>query len=180
MKKMTLGVFRARAGAEHAINTLHYDLKIAADDISYLYRNAKGEMRGQAVDVIQHKSPVDGAVTGGLFGATLGAVGGAATVVGILPAIEPLFAAGPLLDVLGLGTGLFGTVVTATTTGLLAGSLLGALVNLIASGPISKEYEKQLIAGDVLVAVRAEEDSAVESVFSECGATKVESYSSTI
>lgn len=177
MKKMTLGVFNARDGAEHAINTLRHDLKIAADDISYIYRNPRGEVHKVAEEVVQHRSPVEGAVTGSLFGSSFGAVAGAATVVGAIPVIEPLFAAGPLVSVLGLGTGIFGTVIVATTTGLIAGALLGALVNLLASGPISKEYESRLIAGDVLVAVNTERSRAVESVFSKSGAAAVESYS---
>jgi hypothetical protein len=131
-------------------------------------------------EVVQHKSPVEGAVTGALFGATFGALCGAATVAGSIPVMEPLFAAGPLVSLLGLGTGIFGTVITATTTGLIAGALLGALVNLIASGPITREYESKLIAGDVLVAVNTEKNRAVESVFSKSGAAAVESYSPSV
>lgn len=180
MKKMTLGIFYARDGAEHAIHTLHRDLKIAADDISYLYRNARGEVREVAANAVHYKSPVDGAMTGALFGATFGAAAGAATIVGAIPVIEPLFAAGLFVSLLGLGTGLFGTVVTAAITGLVAGSLVGALVNLIASSSLSQEYQEQAISGGVLVAVRAEENRAVESVLAEFGAINVESYSSSI
>ncbi len=177
---MTLGVFNARDGAENAIDALHRNLKIEVGDVSYLYRNADGKVYEVRADEVHRNTAVERAMIGTLMGALFGAVAGIATVVGVIPVFGPIFAAGPLLNMFGLGAGPFGTTVVAVATGTIVGSFLGAIANVVAYEPKIKEQQDKAIAGGVLVAVYAQEHHAVEAVLAQFGATTVESYSPSV
>lgn len=176
MKKLTLGVFASREDAESAIGTLHKDLKVAEEEISYLYRNTNDEVKEVAAGDVSTGTPVEGAKTGAMVGGAAGAIAGIATVAGIIPVIGPIFAAGPLLTMLGIGAGAVGTTAAGALTGAAAGGLIGALVNAGVSETKAKEYEDRVMAGDVLVSVHAEEGIGVEDALREAGALSVESY----
>lgn len=176
MKKLTLGVFDTRENAETAINTLHNELNIGTDDISYVYRNTSNEVREVSADEVSDDTPMEGARSGAIAGGAVGAALGLATVIGVIPVIGPIFAAGPLISALGIGAGAVGTTAAAAATGAAAGGLIGALANLGVSEPKAKEYEDRVLAGDILVAVHAEEQYDVAAVLSKHGATSVDSY----
>ena len=179
MKKLTLGVFNTRERAEEAIAALQQDLRIPTDDISYVYRNTNNEVEEVDVDALGDtvETPAEGVASGAVTGGALGALAGIATVVGLIPVVGPIFAAGPLLAALGLGVGgAVGATVAATVTGAAAGGLIGALANLGVSEDKAKVYEDRVVAGDILVAVHAEDNFDVAATLSEHGASSVESY----
>lgn len=181
MKKLTLGVFATRENAEKAILSLQEDLNIPVDDISYVYRNTENEVHEiDVADIGEEESAVgEGAATGAVTGGAIGALAGIATVVGLIPVVGPIFAAGPLLTALGLGlgAGAVGTTVAAAATGAVAGGLIGALGGLGVSESEAKVYEDRVAAGDILVAVHAEESFDVAQALSDHGASSVEAYS---
>ncbi len=180
MKKLTMGVFNTRENAESAINSLHDELGISIDDISYIYRNSNNEVKEVNLREGTEEGPAEGAVSGAITGGAIGALAGIATVVGIIPVIGPIFAAGPLLAALGIGAGAVGTTAAAAATGAAAGGLIGALANLGVSDAKAKEYEDRVFAGDILVAVHAEDSDDVGEILSKHGATSVDSYAPAI
>jgi uncharacterized membrane protein len=180
MKKLTMGIFNTRENAESAIRSLHDELGIPTDDISYVYRNSENEVKEVNLTEGGEEGPAEGAVSGAVTGGTIGALAGIATVIGIIPVIGPIFAAGPLLAALGIGAGAVGTTAAAAVTGAAAGGLIGALANLGVSSDKAKEYEDRVYAGDILVAVHAEENYDVAAKLSKHGATSVDSYAPAI
>lgn len=183
MKKLTLGIFNTREKAEEAISALQENLGISTDDISYIYRNTSNEVKEVDVDELVDPvdTPAEGAASGAIAGGTIGALAGIATVVGLIPVVGPIFAAGPLLAALGLGVGgAVGTTVTAAVTGAAAGGLIGALSQLGVSEESAKIYEDRVAAGDILVAVHAEDSVNVAQMLTDCGATSVDSYAPAI
>lgn len=169
MKQYTISLFSSREAAETAIDRLHSELGIDASDVSYVYRNAAGGTTEVSADSVTTTTPAEGAEQGALVGGTLGAALGIATVVGMIPVIGPIFAAGPIVTALGVG-GAIGTTAAGALTGAAAGGLVGALVAWGASETVAKDYEKRVLAGDVLVAVHAEKDKNVAVLLKECGA----------
>lgn len=176
MKQYTIGVFTAREDAERAIERLHNDLSIGAEEISYVYRNTDGEIKEVNADEVSTKTSAEGAKQGAKIGGSIGAVLGLATVAGVLPIIGPIFVAGPLAAALGLGAGALGTTAAGAITGAAAGGLIGALIPLGVSEGKAKAYEDRVLAGNVLVAVHADEEKDVLAVLGECGATDLEAY----
>lgn len=178
MKKLTTGIFPSREKAEEAINALQRDLKVPSGDISYIYRNTDNAVQEVSVDDADNDTPAEGAASGALTGGTIGAIAGLATVAGLIPVIGPIFAGGALFSALGigLGAGAVGTTVAAATTGAAAGGLIGALVNFGVSDTRAKEYEDRVVAGDILVAVHAEDNFDVLQTLTAHGAMSVETY----
>lgn len=177
MKHTTLGVFQASSAAEAAINALTKDSAVSVGDISYVYRNVH---EGVHVVKAEDGSPTvaEGAVSGAVTGGTLGALAGIATVAGLIPVIGPIFAAGPLITALGLGSGALATTAAAVATGAAAGSLIGALASLGVSKERAEEYEERVMAGDTLVSVESDNPTHVATVLNTHGASQVESYPS--
>ena len=62
MKKTIIGVFMHREDAEKAINYIHNKLKIPTNEISYLYRNTKDEIRQVDTSEISSDTPREGAL----------------------------------------------------------------------------------------------------------------------
>jgi uncharacterized membrane protein len=93
--------------------------------------------------------------------------------------VGPLFAAGPLAAALGL-TGAVGTTAAGAATGAAAGGVIGALVNIGVTEEHAKQYEDRVNAGDVLVAVHAEEDIDVAGLLTGAGALEVNVYQLTV
>ena len=176
MKKYTIATFDSRASAEDAINRLHTDLGIDDDEISYVSKNTEGDVQEVSADEVTDTTAAEGAQRGAVIGGSIGAIAGLATVAGIIPVIGPIFAAGPLIAALGLGAGALGTTAAGALTGAAAGGLIGALVNMGVTKERAKEYEDRVMAGNVLVAVHAEEGSGIEAVMTDSGATDIETF----
>ena len=175
MKKFTIGVFTAREDAEKAINQLHNEMKIPTDDLSFVYRNREGEVKEVDAGDVATSTPAEGAGKGAAMGGAIGAIAGLATVAGVIPVIGPLFAAGPLAAALGL-TGALGTTAAGAATGAAAGGIIGALTHLGIGEEHAQRYADRVAAGDILVAVHADEELDVRSTLIDCGALDVESY----
>lgn len=171
MKNYTLGVFSSPEQADAAVNTIHSDLSVPSDSISYLYKDKDGAIVADA----DGSAPMEGAASGAAIGGAVGAGLGLATVAGLIPVIGPIFAAGPLIAALGIG-GAVGTTAAGALTGAATGGLVGGLLGLGISEPEAKEYESQVSSGNVLLAVEADEAVDIASVFSRMGGTNIHSY----
>jgi hypothetical protein len=187
MKKLITGVFPSREKAQDAIQALYDDLSIGSDEVSYIYRNSENEVKEVNVDEVANETSAtqtatEGAAGGAVTGGAIGALAGIATVAGLIPVIGPIFVGGTLLTSLGigLGAGAVGTTVAAATTGAMAGGLIGALTGLGVPDTQAKEYEDRVAAGDVLVAVHAENHFDVAKTLTAHGALSVDSYTPTV
>lgn len=172
MTKTVLGVFSERQNAEDAINRLHedgYDPK----DISIVMKNRE---EGKKLEENTGADVAKGAVSGATTGLIIGGIAGLVASF-VLPGIGAFFIGGPIASALGLG-GAAATTVSGAATGALAGGLVGALMGFGLSEDEAKEYETQVNAGAILVAVpaRTGEAQAVEDILSDCNATNVQSF----
>jgi hypothetical protein len=179
MKKMTMATFTSREDAEKAINDLHRKLKIDPEDISYIYRNRDSEQMEVNASEISSDTPTEGAKKGATIGGVLGAIGGIAAFAGAIPIVGPIFAAGPLLAALGL-TGAAGGAAAGAVTGGAAGGLIGALANWGVDKPRTTQYNDSVMAGNILLAVHAEEDVRIAEILSSHNARDIDTYEPTI
>ncbi len=175
MKNYTLGIFATPELADDAVSRIHNDLSIPTEQISYIYKDAHGAMKSGDANS-NAAAPAHGAVTGATIGGVVGAGLGLATVAGLIPVIGPIFAAGPLLAALGMGAGAAATTAAGALTGAAAGGIVGALVNLGIEESAAKVYEEKIVAGNVLVAVHADDAIDIASVLREAGAMDINSY----
>jgi len=172
MKKIIFALFTDIEVADRVINHIHNELDVANDEISYVYKNRKGdEISGDGEDVTS-PSPtagaVSGATTGGLIGAAVGLVG----IAGLLGPLGPIVVAGPLATFLGI-TGGAGAIVGTGVAGAAIGGIVGALISMGVSEPEARNYEERVDAGDVLVSIHTEKADAVSEVLREFGAKKI-------
>ena len=174
MKQYTTALFITREDAERAIGVLHTDLHVDTDEISYLYKNTQGELHQNDAADIAHSTPAEGAISGAEIGGSIGALAGIATVLGVIPVVGPIFAAGPLVSAIGIGAGALGTATAGAITGAATGGIIGALIPLGMGKEKAQKYEDRVYAGDVMVAVHADQSVDVESVFRDNGATDIE------
>ncbi len=175
MKNYTLGVFHTPEQAAVAVSRLHTDFSIPSDAISYLYKDTDGTVQKSSEGDVE-SAPVEGAKTGATIGSVIGAGLGIAAVVGLIPIIGPVFAAGPLIAALGFGGGAVATTAVGALTGAAAGGLVGALINLGIDEEEAKIYEEKITSGNVLVAVHADGAIDVSKVLIDEGATDVHPY----
>lgn len=176
---MTLATFSSRTDAEGAINDLHRKLKIDLEDISYIYRNRDSEQMEVNASEIGSDTPAEGAKKGATIGGVLGAIGGIAAFAGAIPIVGPIFAAGPLMAALGI-TGVAGGAAAGAVTGGAAGGLIGALGNWGVDKLRTQEYSDSIMAGNILVAVHAEDDSRIPEILSNHDAKDINIYQPTI
>lgn len=166
-------MFNTPESAEKAINYLHNELDIDKDELSYLYRNEKGESVEVAGDEVASDSAAEGAADGATTGAGIGALIGLAAVAGIAGPLGPVLAAGPIATAVGL-TGAVGTVATGAIAGAAVGGLVGALTNMSLGEAKANEYRDQVIGGKVLVTIHTEHDGKVVDALREHGANDIE------
>ena len=177
MKQLTTGLFTSRSDAAKAINHIHNKLKIPAEDISFIYRNSEGELKEVKSKKVVSSTPAEGAGKGAVIGGALGALAGIAIVTGLVPVLGAVVATGPIAAALGLAGAVgVGTTTAGILTGAAAGGLIGALANLGVGKEKAQRYEDRVVAGEVLVAVYADEKLNVLKELEECGATDVESF----
>lgn len=179
MKKTIIGIFANREDAEKAINYIHNKFSIPNDDISYIYRNTKNEVKQVSASSISSSTPSEGASKGASAGAVVGALAGIAATAGIIPVIGPFFAAGPILALLGVA-GAVGTTAAGAVGGAVVGGVIGALVNLGIGTEKAQRYEDYVMAGNILVAVNAENNTSVESAMVGHNAVDVETHQITV
>jgi uncharacterized membrane protein len=157
--KTVLGVFQDKAQADSAVDALQTH-NYKTDELSII-------MKDQAHELHDHGDIGGNVASGALSGATTGGVigGVAGLLIGIgaitLPGIGAVLIAGPIAAALGL-TGAAATTVAGAVTGAVAGTLVGGLVSLGATEEDAREYERQIEAGAVLVAVPVHENNENE------------------
>lgn len=175
MKKTIIGVFALRNDAEKFINHVHNDLSVSHDDISYVYKNEKGDIKEVDTSDVSSTTVKEGAESGAKKGAVIGAIAGLATVVGVIPVIGPLFAAGPIVTALGI-TGGLGATVASSAAGAAVGGLVGALVGIGTDEERAQHYEDMVSAGNILVVVNSDNITEIEDAMNDHSALDVESY----
>lgn len=179
MKKLIVGLFSNRDDAEKLITKLHSEHNLSSSEISYIYKNKDGITKEVDTDEIatdKTDTASEGAVEGATIGGSIGALAGIAVAMGILPVLGPIFVAGPLVTALGFGTGAVATTAAGALTGAAAGGIIGALVNMGTDEAAAKKYEEQISAGNILVSVHSENDTAVVSAMEDCGGYDINVY----
>jgi uncharacterized membrane protein len=181
MKKIIVGTFDSAVEAEKLIDHLHRDLGVLEEDISYTYRDQSGDVKEVSSDEVIQETPAEGAKSGAVIGGTVGALAGIATVAGVIPVIGPIFAAGSLVTMIGLGAGAVGTTAAGALTGALAGGLIGALTKLGAPETDIKALEQRIMAGEILLVVYAQDKiEEIREAFREANASEVYMYTPTL
>ncbi|HEY0964228.1 MAG TPA: hypothetical protein VGE31_00320 [Candidatus Paceibacterota bacterium] len=189
MKKLITATFVSPNDAETAIARLKEELNVSTDDISYVYRNDDGELEeiatpteadevDDAGEEARSEEVKEGAQEGALVGGSLGALAGIATFLGAIPVIGPVFAAGPIVAALGIGTGALGTTAAGALTGAAAGGLVGALTKWGVSDEKVTEYEEDVNMGNVLLLVHNNNESTVTDILEDAGAMEVDVFES--
>ncbi len=174
MQTMVFGVFGDRGMAEDAITELK-GAGYSTKDISIVMKDTV-----EAAKIVDKtganvaSGAVSGATTGGVVGAIAGLLIGVGAIV--VPGVGALLIGGPIAAALGL-TGAAAVTASGAVTGALAGGLLGALMGLGLPEKEAQEYEKEVRAGAILVAVptRTENDDVAVDILTEHGATQVRS-----
>lgn len=179
MKQYTIGMFESREDAEKAINAVHNQCGVPTEDISYLYRNTEGDVKQVSAGAIASPTAGEGAASGAAVGGALGALVGLVAVAGALPVVGPLIAAGPIAAALGF-TGALGTAAAGAVGGAAVGGLIGALANMGVGTENAQRYADRVHAGDVLVAVNADEATDAASILTASGAIDVNAYRITV
>jgi hypothetical protein len=167
---VVLGVFNHSDKAEEALIQLEaegYNPK----DMSIVMKD-----RGEAHRVADNTGAnvAEGALGGAGTGAVVGGIAGflAGTV---LPGLGGLLIGGPIGAALGL-TGAAATTVSGAATGAVAGGLIGALMSTFGlTEEEAHEYETQISAGGILVAVPSHkgEEGEVKDILADCGADNI-------
>ena len=167
MKKAVYGIANTTAQAESIVTKLQ-DSGFSSADISVLFPDKEGT-RDFAHEK-NTKAP-EGATTGGLTGMGVGGALGLLAGIGALaiPGVGPFIAAGPIMGAL-----------SGAAVGGATGGLIGALIGLGIPELEAKQYEGKVRAGNILIAVHAEdgdERSRAKEVLEQAGATDVSSTS---
>ena len=167
MKNAVYGIANTTEQAESIVTKLQAS-GFASSDISVLFPDKEGT-RDFAHEK-NTKAP-EGATTGGLAGMGVGGALGLLAGIGALaiPGVGPFIAAGPIMGAL-----------SGAAVGGATGGLIGALVGLGIPELEAKQYEGKVRAGNILIAVHAEngdERSRAKEVLKEAGATDVSSTS---
>lgn len=165
MSQFIAGLFTDSKGAGETIAELKN--KGYTEDISVISK----DYDGLEVDTNTHQIKQDlseGTVAGAATGAAIGALG--ALLTGLTAITVPalgIFIAGPIAATL-----------TAAATGAVVGSVAGLLIDMGIPEEKAKLYDQQVLAGETLVAVTADEDRAGEviQVLSNHGATSIEAF----
>lgn len=148
------GIFKTRLSAEQAISQLE-SMGVDSSQISFVMSD---ESRGSHFKFVESSKADEGAAAGAGVGGLLGTIAGAILSAGVIaiPGLN-LVVTGALVSALaGLGAG--------AITGGLVGGLIGAGI----PEHEAKMYEKEIQAGNVLVAVETKDHDqrkAVETIF---------------
>lgn len=152
MATLNLGVFSDRLQAEAAINEL-IQVGYRPQEISIVVKDHETAQKIESSTGAGVASGLTtGAVTGGMIGGLAGLLAGIGAIT--IPGLGALLFAGPIATALGL-TGAAAATTSGAISGALAGGLLGALVGLGIPEETAKEYEREIKAGAVLLAVPA-------------------------
>jgi hypothetical protein len=164
---VVLGIFRARADLERAVETLKSN-GFRSADISALLPNS--ENNKEFAHEAATKAP-EGATTGATTGLAIGGTLGWLMGIGALaiPGVGPFIAAGPIMAALaGMGVG------------SAVGGLTGGLIGMGIPEYEAKRFEGQVRDGGLLLSVHCDNNEwceKAEDILEECGASDVSSTS---
>lgn len=177
MQNTVIGTFNSLMSADNALVELKAE-GVNSQDISIVSSETEELKRMQSRDT--ETQVVDGAASGSITGAGLGALGGLLLSAGILaiPGAGALLVAGPLAVALGL-TGTAAATVSGAITGGVTGGLLGGLIGLGLSNADAESYAARVNAGETILAVRTNDAEMVKNIFHTNGGTEVRVIEST-
>ena len=167
-----MGIFPDRKSADYVYVRLlqkGYD----KSDISLVARKENVQESEGKKGGLSTSDVATGVVVGGVAGGIAGILLGLGSFV--VPGLGALIFVGPIASVLGL-TGIAAVAVSGATTGILAGGLTGALVELGISVADANYFEKKIKEGGVLMVVPVEESmnaADIQKLFEENGAENV-------
>lgn len=174
MQTMVLGVFSDRGRAEDAITELE-GAGYSTKDISIIMKD-----KVEAAKIVDNTGAnvAGGAISGATAGGVVGAIAGLLVGIGAIaiPGIGAVLIGGPIAVALGL-SGAAAVTASGAVTGAVAGGLVGGLMGLGLPEKEAVEYEKEIKAGAILVAIptRTENDDVAADVLTSHGATQVRS-----
>jgi uncharacterized membrane protein len=172
MRTLYLGVFSERDNAEKAIAALEHE-GLDPKEMSVVVQD---KHTAEHIEENTGAGVAEGAVSGATTGGVIGGIAGLLIGIGALtiPGIGAVLIGGPLAAALGL-TGAAATTATGAMTGALAGGIVGALVGLGIPEETAKQYEEEIKAGGVLLAVPEFAGSRSREIMEEHGAGNVRS-----
>ena len=140
-----VGVFFDRSDAEEAVEEIR-NRGFTEDEISIVAReeSLSSDSGDEGDDFLDHDLTT-GTSTGGAIGGLAGLLVGAGAMA--IPGIGPILAAGPI---------------AAGLTGLVAGGLVGGLVDLGIPQDRSERLEQEVQQGGILAIIEAENDESEE------------------
>lgn len=154
MTNLNLGIFSDRNQAEAAVSEL-VQAGHQPQEISIVVKDTQTAQKLEAHTGASVASGVtSGALTGGVIGGLAGLLAGVGAIT--IPGLGPLLFAGPIATALGL-TGAAAATTTGVIGGAVAGGLVGGLVGLGVPKETAEEYEKEIKAGGILLAVPTRE-----------------------
>ncbi|MCL6610268.1 MAG: general stress protein [Peptococcaceae bacterium] len=160
MSKTVIATFNNRDSAERAVNDLRS--KGFERDISLLAKDEKigrGDANKYNTNFTGGDPVMNGVSTGGTIGGLIGLAAGAGALA--IPGIGPLVAAGPIAGLL---------------SGAATGGIAGGLADYGIPADRGRFFEERIRQGDILVAVRCEDNKAEEAsrILSRHGGSDVE------
>ncbi len=184
MKKIILGTFESRPGAQTLIQHLRRDLNLPQDDISCIYRDSTS---GEVYEVIDTDIQAGGEreeltnemKAGSLIGGSIGVVGGVVMLLGIIPALQPIFDTNALVKVIGLGASVLGSLALGALVGAVLGGIIASLFGGGEDAPEGISSQQSKYPG-VLVVAHARDEKQVGRAFTFYGASGVEVYTPTL
>lgn len=150
MKHTVLGIFQNHTDAKKAIQELD-NAGLDPKDLSVVMKNREeGNARANSTGA----NIASSAVTGGTTGAVMGGIAGLLMGIGAvtIPGVSALFVAEPLASLFGL-SGATAITLSGVFIGAAAGGIIGALIGLGMPEEEAAQYEEQVKAGGILLAI---------------------------
>jgi hypothetical protein len=174
MKKIIVGTFESRPGAETLVHHLRQELHVPQDDISFICRDAHGEV----FEVIQGDEEGSEELSyemkaGSLIGGAGGALAGAVMLFAITPALATIFSMNAVVFGIGMLASAAGTISVGAITGAIIG---GVAASFFRQTEVHDEKEAPQQRDKVLVVAHARNDKQVGRAFAFHGASGVEIY----
>lgn len=156
--KSVIGVFDSRHNAEQAVKALRTQ-GFTTEEINIVSKK-NNQQRGQN-DGYFEDDVSDGTLTGG----TIGGIGGLLLGAGALaiPGVGPIVATGPI---------------AAALSGVVAGGIVGGLIDWGIPAEAGKRYEQHVVQGGILTIIRSDATKANQAaqVLRQNGAKDVETH----
>lgn len=158
MAQTVVGVFTQENDVKTAINELK-NLEYDPKKMSLLMKDIRKTEGVTHTGVNVAEGATSGVVTGGALGGLTGLLVGLGLIT--IPGIGAVLIGGPLAASIGL-TGAAATTASAAATGAVAGGVVGALASLGFPDEEVAQYEEEIKAGGILLAVPTLDDRTDE------------------